>query len=183
MNDNNAPRAAAKKPLDDKDIKACLAEIAPELYGRALHLARTPHAAADLVQDTVERALRFEAQYKRGTNFRAWVHQILFSVFVSKCRRARRERNALSVVATDPEAWMCSNVAPSEGISRPMERALETVPKAFREAVVLVDVEELSYKDAAKSLGVPVGTVMSRLHRGRKHLAEAIRVPKRAWAA
>jgi RNA polymerase sigma-70 factor (ECF subfamily) len=153
-----------------------LAALAPELFGRALRMTRSDAAAQDLVQDTVERAIRFEAQYQAGTNLRAWVYQILFSVFVTKCRRLRRERNAMSVLSTDPCAWTFQDArAEMQDLSPPVARALDSIPKGFRDAVVLVDIEEMSYKDAAKKLAVPVGTVMSRLHRGRRMLADVMR--------
>ncbi|MGK4007760.1 RNA polymerase sigma factor [Sorangium sp. So ce1036] len=153
-----------------------LVEMTPELFGRALRLSRSPAAAEDLVQDTVERAIRFAGSYEPGTNLRAWVHQILFSVFITRCRRSRRERNALDVLATDPCAWTApEGRAEMHALSPGVRRALSTLPPGFRDTVVLVDLEEMSYKDAATRLGVPVGTVMSRLHRGRKLLAEALR--------
>jgi RNA polymerase sigma-70 factor, ECF subfamily len=156
-------------------IRKNLTALTPELFCRALRMARSPEAAEDLVQDTVERAIRFEAQYQPGTNLRAWVYQILFSVFVTRCRRYRRERNALDVLSTDPCAWtMPERAAEMRDLSPPVARALNTLPKAFRDVVVLVDIEELSYKDAAAHLGVPVGTVMSRLHRGRRALADVV---------
>jgi RNA polymerase sigma-70 factor (ECF subfamily) len=167
-----ARRPAAKKaPLD---LRAGLAELGPELYGRALRLTRSTAAAEDLVQDTVERAMRFEASYEPGTNLRAWVYQILFSVFVTRCRRSRRERNALASLASDPCAWtLRETAAPWTELSPPVARALASIPEAFREAVVLVDLHELPYKEAARKLDVPVGTVMSRLFRGRRLLATA----------
>ena len=168
-----------RKPANDDsgDLRRGLAQLSPELFGRALRMARSPQLAEDLVQDTVERAMRFEAQYQPGTNLRAWVYQILFSVFVTRCRRGRRERNALDVLSTDPCAWTIPDGTKPEmlDLSPPVARALEALPKGFRDVVVLVDIEELSYKDAAKRLGVPVGTVMSRLHRGRRLLADAVR--------
>jgi RNA polymerase sigma-70 factor (ECF subfamily) len=161
-----------------------LAALTPDLFGRALRMARAPQVAEDLVQDTVERAIRFEAQFKPGTNLRAWVYQILFSVFVTRCRRGRRERNALGVLSTDPCAWtMPEASAEMQSLSPPIARALAALPMCFRDVVVLVDIEELSYKDAAKRLDVPVGTVMSRLHRGRRALAEAVRAAESARAA
>jgi len=164
------------KPAADPSFRRNLAALTPELFGRALRMARSPQVAEDLVQDTVERAIRFEAQYQPGTNLRAWVYQILFSVFVTRCRRGRRERNALDVLSSDPCAWTMPEArAEMQDLSPPVARALDALPKGFRDAVVLVDIEELSYKDAAKHLGVPVGTVMSRLHRGRRLLADAVR--------
>ncbi|WP_437897501.1 RNA polymerase sigma factor [Sorangium sp. So ce124] len=152
-----------------------LVEMTPELFGRALRLSRTPATAEDLVQDTVERAIRFAGSYEPGTNLRAWVHQILFSVFITRCRRSRRERNALDVLASDPCAWTApERCADVHALSPGVRRALATLPPTFRDTLVLVDLEEMSYKDAATRLGVPVGTVMSRLHRGRKLLAEVL---------
>ena len=87
------------------ELRKALVSMAPELYNRAFRMSRSSVTAQDLVQDTVERALRFESQYRPGTNVKAWVHQILFSVFITKCRRNRRERKALDVLCTDPNAW------------------------------------------------------------------------------
>ena len=161
---------------EPQELRRNLAEIAPELFGRALRMARSPALAEDLVQDTVERAIRFEGHYQPGTNLRAWVYQILFSVFVTRCRRLRRERNALEYLATDPCAWTTPEAsAEMSQLSPPMTRALDSLPKVFRDAVIFVDLEEMSYKDAAKRMGIPVGTVMSRLYRGRRLLADAVR--------
>ena len=178
---SNALTAAPKsqKPVSftsTEDLRLGLAKLSPELFGRALRMARSPELAQDLVQDTCERAMRFEAQYQSGTNLRAWVYQILFSVFVTRCRRGRRERNAMDVLSSDPCAWTVPEAAAMmQDLSPPVAGALDQLPKGFRDAVVLVDIEELSYKDAAQRLGVPVGTVMSRLHRGRRQLADALR--------
>jgi RNA polymerase sigma-70 factor (ECF subfamily) len=139
-------------------------------------MSRSASVAEDLVQDTIERAMKFESHYIPGTNVRAWVLQILFSVFITRCRRMRRERNAVAWLSTDPNAW----TVPSSGeamhyLSPAVRRALGALPESFRCAVELVDLGEMSYRDAADKLGVPVGTVMSRLHRGRKLLAAALR--------
>ncbi len=171
-NTNASPAASAAST----ELRRGLCAMGPELFGRALRMSRSPHLAEDLVQDTIERAIRFESHYQPGTNLRAWVYQILFSVFVTRCRRLRRERNAMGVLSTDPCAWTAvEDVKEMAGLSPAMLRALDALPRSFRDAVVLVDLEEMAYKDAAKQLGVPVGTVMSRLHRGRKALAEALR--------
>ncbi len=168
------------KPAVRDELRRGLVAISPELFGRALRLSRSPHVAEDLVQDTIERAIRFQAQYEPGTNLRAWMYQILFSVFVTRCRRLRRERNAMGVLATDPCEWTAAEHAKaSAGLTPSMKRALKSLPASFRKAVTLVDLQELPYKDAAEKMGVPVGTVMSRLHRGRKMLAEIIRENER----
>ena len=153
-----------------------IAALVPDLRARAIRLCRDGAAADDLVQDTIERALRFDHQYERGTNLRAWAFQILFSVFVTRWRRSRRERKAVSRLTGDPLAWTAPAPLgrPDEGpgsLTRSTRRSLDALPEGFRAVVVLVDLEERSYRDAAHALGVPVGTVMSRLHRGRKLLA------------
>lgn len=163
-------------PVAHLELRRGVATMAPELFGRALRLTRSQHLAEDLVQDTVERAIRFASTYREGTNLKAWMHQILFSVFITRCRRNRRERVAVGVLATDPNAWThVDSVKEMPGLTKSTKRALRKLPTAFRRALVLVDLQELGYKDAAKKLGVPVGTIMSRLHRGRKMLAEIIR--------
>jgi len=163
-------------PAAAKELVAGLLKLQPELFGRAMRMTRSRELAEDLVQDTVERALRFQDQYRPDTNLRAWVHQILFSVFVTRCRRSRLERNALSSLSTDPCSWTTPEASPAvQELSPPVKRALDGLPDGFRTAVVLVDIEEMSYKAAAEQLKVPVGTVMSRLHRGRRALADAMR--------
>ena len=175
---------------DAQGLERGLVLLVPELRGRALRLTGHAALAEDVVQDTLERALRFAAQYELGTNLRAWAYQILFSVFVTRYRRQRRERSALRVLAADPCAW----TAP-EAFGRPEQSAkltpstmekLNALPKGFRAVLVLIDLGEHSYREAAVELGVPVGTVMSRLHRGRKMLAskleESSDAPRRAAA-
>ncbi|HMY15341.1 MAG TPA: RNA polymerase sigma factor [Polyangium sp.] len=158
------------------ELRKALVSMAPELYNRAFRMSRSSVTAQDLVQDTVERALRFESQYRPGTNVKAWVHQILFSVFITKCRRNRRERKALDVLCTDPNAWTSAPaVSEVTGLSPSTRKALDAIPSVYRDVVMMVDVEEISYKDAADKLDVPVGTVMSRLHRGRRMLADALK--------
>lgn len=167
-----------RAPLIAHDLRALqlgLVELMPELRGRACRLAGDPTTADDLAQDTVERALRFSSQYERGTNLRAWVYQILFSVFITRYRRTRRERNALRTLATDPCAWTMPERFGSPEQAAPLttttQTKLDALPETFRTVLKLVDLDELTYREAATELGVPVGTVMSRLHRGRKLLA------------
>lgn len=159
-----------------RSIGSALAAIVPDLRGRALRLTSGDAALADdVVQDTLERALRFAGQYQTGTNLRAWALQILFSVFVTRYRRHRRDRNAMRVLMSDPCAWTTPEhfVSPEHQVSltASVKAELDALPAGFRGAVTLVDLGELSYREAADELGVPVGTVMSRLHRGRKMLA------------
>jgi RNA polymerase sigma-70 factor (ECF subfamily) len=103
------------------------------------------------------------------------MHQVLFSVFVTRCRRTRRERRALESLTTDPCAWTRHDPAPAmASLSRRVEEAIAKLPAQFGAVVRLVDLDDHSYQDAADRLGVPVGTVMSRLFRGRRLLAVAI---------
>jgi RNA polymerase sigma-70 factor (ECF subfamily) len=161
---------------DMRELRAGLVALLPELRGRAARLCGDRALAEDVVQDAVERALRFADQYERGTNLRAWVYQILFSVFITRYRRLRRERNALKHLAGDPCAWTMPNALPSPESCAPLTKTtcaqLSSLPEGFRAVLVLVDLAELSYREAAIELGVPVGTVMSRLHRGRRLLAD-----------
>lgn len=160
------------------EVRRGLEALRPELFARALRLSRSRAHAEDIVQDTMLRALRFEDQFRRGTNLRAWLGQVLMSVFLTDCRRGKRERRALDHLTRDPCAWTKNDPpAPMKGLSAVPLRALAGLPETFRRAVELVDLEELSYRDAAARLGVPVGTVMSRLHRGRKLLAATLASP------
>lgn len=152
-----------------------LLAVVPALRARALKLCLNTIEAEDLVQDTLERALRFEASYQPGTNLRAWAQQILFSVFVTQCRRRRRERRAMSAFSGDPCSWTVKDEsAPMLALCPNLERMLEHLPEQFAAVLRLVDLEECSYKDAAHELGVPVGTIMSRLFRARRSLAQAL---------
>jgi RNA polymerase sigma-70 factor (ECF subfamily) len=170
-----------KSPLtayDAEGFRRGLTALLPELRTRALRLARQEALADDLVQDTVERAMRFAAQYERGSNLRAWLQQILFSVFVTRYRKTRRERNALARMVDDPSAWTGRDPFAAEGANQSLTQTtaakLQALPEGFRSVITMVDIESRSYRDAAGALRVPVGTVMSRLHRGRKMLAEML---------
>jgi RNA polymerase sigma-70 factor (ECF subfamily) len=163
-------------------------EVLPHLdsiYSMALRLARNPEDANDLLQETVLRAYRFFHQYTPGTNSRAWVLTILFNNFRNGYRKSGREQvsqseaefterlEAESLAAdqtrSDPEALAFANVMGPE-----VTAALESIPEEFRVALLLVDVQELSYQEVSGVLMVPVGTVKSRVSRGRSLLREAL---------
>ena len=174
----HAPSRPAIVAHDSESLRRGLVALVPDLRTRALRLAGDRTTADDLVQDTIERALRFAAQYVHGTNLRAWTQQILFSVFITRYRRSRRERSALRSLAADPCAWtQPETFAPPDAdvaLTRSTRQHLDALPIGFRAVIELVDLEQRSYRDAAEALGVPVGTVMSRLHRGRRLLAEQL---------
>lgn len=136
------------------------------------------------MQEAALRALAFAWSFEPGSNVRAWLHQVLESVFISQCRRRTRERRAFDSLGRDPCAWMQKDAAPLMlSLSPRVVRALAELPPAFREVVQLVDVQELTYRDAAERLQVPLGTVMSRLFRGRRLLASALADVEAAPAA
>jgi RNA polymerase sigma-70 factor (ECF subfamily) len=168
-----------------EELRSKLPALLPSLNARALALCKRQSEASDLVQDTLLRALCFEAGYERESNLRGWLQQILFSVFITRCRKSKRERNALAVLAGDPCAWTQPEAPPAvrQSLTRPVSRALDALPTQFSAVVRLVDLEERSYKDAAGELSVPVGTVMSRLFRGRRLLAEALAEPRDVFEA
>jgi RNA polymerase sigma-70 factor (ECF subfamily) len=159
----------------DSELRTRVAALLPALSSRALHLSRSRAEAEDLVQETVLRALRFESSFESGTNLRAWMNQILHSVFISRCRRRTRERRALGRFAGDPTLSPGSAPAPVlASVSDFMHSALHTLPPKFLCVVELVDLHDHSYREAADALGIPVGTVMSRLFRARRLLETAL---------
>jgi RNA polymerase sigma-70 factor (ECF subfamily) len=166
------------------ELRSAIGTTLPSLRARALRLTRSPADADDLVQETVLRALRFESTFERGTNLRAWMHRILDSVFITRCRSRTREHRALAMFATDPTQSFESSGAPSlHSVSDCMDEALRALPPSFLRVVELVDLRDHSYREAAEELGVPVGTVMSRLFRARRLLEEALSVPEEGAVA
>jgi RNA polymerase sigma-70 factor (ECF subfamily) len=158
-----------------KGLRASLHEVLPVLEARALRLTRSRPDAEDLVQETVLRALRFEGTFQRGTNLRAWMQQILQSVFISRCRRRARERRAFDRFAFDPTLTTWATAAPVlRSVSGKMHAAFTALPERFRRVVELVDLCDYTYREAAEVLEVPVGTVMSRLFRARRMLEESL---------
>jgi RNA polymerase sigma-70 factor (ECF subfamily) len=149
--------------------------LLPDLTRRALQLCRTFDRAEDLVQDTVERALRFKNSFHLGGHLRAWLFRIMQNVFISQKRRGATERRIVEGAGIDPNGWAAlapSHIVPS--LSPPVERALDELPERLRAVITLVDLEEGSYREAAENQNVPIGTVMSRLHRGRARLAHSL---------
>jgi len=150
------------------------------LYRGALRLTRDPDAAQDLVQEAYLRALRYQHSYQPGTNMKAWLFAIMRNLFWDRFKGSRKEDVSLDDVGefilydklrdegARPEADVLDKLAASEVVA-----AVEKLPPLHREVVLLVDVEGFSYKDAAQTLGVPIGTVMSTLSRARERFRHA----------
>jgi RNA polymerase sigma-70 factor (ECF subfamily) len=159
------------------------------LYGTALRLTRKPQDAEDLVQDTYLKAFRASRQFERGTNLKAWLFTILHNTF----RNMRRHdgRNPVDVNSETVEQaadGTGDERTPEQLLSRAtldadLQDALDSLPEAFRQAVWLRDVEEFSYAEIAKIVDVPIGTVMSRISRGRKMLHDRLAPRRRNTAA
>ena len=152
-----------------------------DLNRRARVLTRDCEQARDLVQDTVERALRFKHTYERETHARAWLMRVMFNLFVSKRRRRLTESRVLERARFDPNGWTARTApAPELGLGRSLSCAIEEMPEKMAEIVRLVNLFDYSYQEAASVQQVPIGTVMSRLHRGRSRLGEKIARRERA---
>jgi RNA polymerase sigma-70 factor (ECF subfamily) len=149
-----------------------LFEHLPSLRRRAMTLCPRSADVDDLVQETFLRAMTHEQQFEAGSNLRAWLMRILFHAFVSRHRRSKRERAALERFAQELDrAEPKYQVECVTEIPERIKRALGVLPDQMAEVIRLVDIDEFSYREAAESLNVPVGTVMSRLFRGRQRLA------------
>jgi RNA polymerase sigma-70 factor (ECF subfamily) len=159
--------------------------LLPNLFSAALRMTRNPADAEDLVQETYLRAYRGFSGFEEGNNLRAWMYRILTNTFINSYRKKQRE--PVTVQEDDLDEWYLfdklgeSGVEPSAEaeVIRSMpdedvQKALEALPEGFRLAVLLADVEGFSYKEIAQILGIPIGTVMSRLHRGRRALEKAL---------
>jgi RNA polymerase sigma-70 factor, ECF subfamily len=162
--------------------------LADQVYRVARHLAPSREEAEDLVQETYARAFRSWRSFQPGTNLRAWLLRILTNLNIDRGRRSQRAPQTTALEAND--YYLYDKLSESDGgigdEERVVERlsqddivsALSAVPHDFRDVIVLVDIGDFSYQDAANILDIPIGTVMSRLHRGRRvlkrELAESV---------
>jgi RNA polymerase sigma-70 factor (ECF subfamily) len=160
---------------------------ADALYGSALRMTRNTADAEDLVQETYLRAFRAWDRFEPGTNLKAWLFKIMTNLFISGYRQRRREPVTVStddtqefdlyqnLLAHDREAAKSAeSIVLDRLVDEDIKQALSDLPENFRIAVLLADVEGFSYKEIAEMLSIPIGTVMSRLHRGRKALQQAL---------
>jgi RNA polymerase sigma-70 factor (ECF subfamily) len=149
----------------------------PSLYNLARWLAQNPNDAEDLVQETYLKALRGFDSFEPGTNFRAWMFQILRNTFLGS--RSKLERRVTQAMDSEEDLPSVSATPESLLIGRSdvdaVRKAIEQLPVIFREVILLCDVEEASYRQIAEILSIPMGTVMSRLARARKSVRESLR--------
>jgi len=178
----------AAEPINEDAFAAEALSYVDSLYGTALRLTRRPQDAEDLVQETYLKAFRASAQFERGTNLKAWLFTILHNTF----RNMRRHdvRNPVDVNSETVEQAVDragEDQSPEQLLTRAtldadLQAALDDLPDNFRQAVWLRDVEELSYAEMAQVLDVPIGTVMSRISRGRRALSEGLQARRVAAA-
>jgi RNA polymerase sigma-70 factor, ECF subfamily len=174
-------RRTSEPAQDEDDFSAATLEFLDSLYGAALRLTRNADRAQDLVQDTYLKAIRARGRYTTGSNLKAWLYTILHNTWRNRQRDGARSRVSFDSAVVE-EAAEGASLGPSGHVESPetlllratidadLQQALDALPESFREAVWLRDVDELSYQEIASVLGVPIGTVMSRLSRGRKQL-------------
>ena len=172
--------------------QAQFADLAMEymgsLYSAALRMTRNPADAEDLVQETYLKAYRAFGSFKEGTNLKAWLYRILTNTFINSYR-ARKRRPEQTELDDVEDLYLYRRLGGLEAVSAgrsaeeevlehftesEVKEAVEALPEQFRMAVLLADVEGFSYKEIAEILDIPIGTVMSRLHRGRKALQKTL---------
>jgi len=171
------------KPPDLEAFRADVLTFVEPLYGTAMRLTRNRADAEDLVQDTLVKALRFADRFEAGTNLRAWLYTILHNTWRNRRRDAARgnvdvDSERVEEASASPDgpaaAETPERILLRATLDADLQAALDALPAAFREAVWLRDVEEFSYAEIAKMLDIPMGTVMSRISRGRRLLFERL---------
>ena len=184
------PEPSTPTPTDDAALRERFERdvlpLLPNLYAAALRMTRNPTDAEDLVQDTYLRAFRGFSGFTEGTNLKAWLYRILTNSFINTYRKKQRQPQTVEG-PDDMDEWYLFDKLGGRNVELSAETevldkipdeavkgALESLPENFRLPVLLADVEGFSYKEIAEIMDTPIGTVMSRLHRGRKALQKAL---------
>lgn len=188
MNRNHLASLQTPQPDLASEFEAAVLPLREELRKVALKLTHSLESAEDLVQETLVHAYQGFAQFRRGTNLKAWLMRIMLNLFISHYRHQQRTVPTVSLEGLLEELELTEegsnllldeSVSPEEIVmSRIMDdevaKALEKLPEPFREVVILCDIEGLSYAEAAEALGIPIGTVRSRLSRARETLRQLL---------
>jgi RNA polymerase sigma-70 factor, ECF subfamily len=173
LRDAMAPET--QPPVDPTGFEQLVLPYLAQLYPAALQMTRNASDAEDLVQETMAKAYTAFHQFTPGTNLRAWLHRILATTFINSYRKKKREPAIAQGQETNTEAFaLMAPSAEAEALDRMADsevlRALRDLPSDFRTAIYLADIEGYPYREVARIMGTPIGTVMSRLHRGRERL-------------
>jgi RNA polymerase sigma-70 factor, ECF subfamily len=174
---------ASAEHIHAATFEQLLQPVLEPAYRAAYHLARNTADAEDIVQEASLLAWRSFERFEQGTNFKAWFQRIVVNVFLTRCRAERRRGISVPLVAEDADSdrtaadarWAAEGADPAEAILsrldvQAVQDALASLPVEYRTVAVLYFVDDLSYEQIAETIGCPVGTVRSRLHRGRRLL-------------
>lgn len=171
---------------DQANFERDAMQYAGQLYSAALRMTRNPADAEDVVQETYLKAYRAYATFKEGTNLKAWLYRILTNTYINRYRKKQRRPSEVELGELQDlylyrrlgevsgASLSAEEVALGQFVDADIKQALESLPEHFRMPVLLADVDGFSYKEIAEIIDVPIGTVMSRLHRGRKALQKKL---------
>ncbi len=174
---------------DQADFERDAMQYTRQLYSAAMRMTRNPSDAEDLVQETYLKAYRAYHTFQEGTNLKAWLYRILTNTYINKYRKDSRRPSEVDL-GTVEDMYLYRRLGSEESaeaarttedrvldglVESDVKQAVEELPETFRMPVLLADLEGFSYKEIAEILDIPIGTVMSRLHRGRKAMQ------KRLW--
>ncbi|MEN8114481.1 MAG: sigma-70 family RNA polymerase sigma factor [Actinomycetota bacterium] len=171
---------------DQANFERDAMQYAPQLYSAALRMTRRPADAEDVVQETFLKAYRAYDSFTEGTNLKAWLYRILTNTYINKYRKQQRRPTEVELGELQ-DMYLYRRLGEASGATQSAEAdmldafvdtdiidALEALPETFRMPVLLADVDGFAYKEIAEMLDIPIGTVMSRLHRGRKALQQKL---------
>ncbi|HWL49907.1 MAG TPA: sigma-70 family RNA polymerase sigma factor [Acidimicrobiia bacterium] len=173
---------------DQANFEQDAMQYARQLYSAAMRMTRNPSDAEDLVQETFLKAYRAYHTFEEGTNLKAWLYRILTNTYINKYRKDTRRPSEVDLGSVE-DLYLYRNIGSEESaeaarttedrvldglVESDIKKAVEDLPENFRLPVLLADLEGFSYKEIADILDIPIGTVMSRLHRGRKAMQKSL---------